>query len=284
MANGEALLSPISLSAAADGTPIANYRWSPGSAETVPRRGIYLLHGLSEYAGRYGHVAAWLAARGWEVAAHDHRGHGRSGGPRATIPRRNQLVLDAEERIAAFAAELQSAPIVLGHSMGGLIATLVAFRQQVEMAGLVLCSPAFRVELPRHMRCALKVLSVVAPNWRKHHDNYQPILTHDPVVTRQYLADPLVNRVITPRLAAFICESGPRAVALAPRLHCPTLLLVSGDDRVVSPEGSRAFAASAPKGLLTLRWYDDAWHELLNEAPAHAGPVFADLDAWLGQV
>ncbi|WP_376751092.1 serine aminopeptidase domain-containing protein, partial [Achromobacter mucicolens] len=94
---------------APDGTPLANYSWpaapnvpppiagledsgarpetagpgmaGPGMARPGKARpSIYLLHGLSEHAGRYDRLARWLTARGWDVGAHDHRGHGRSGG------------------------------------------------------------------------------------------------------------------------------------------------------------------------------------------------------------
>lgn len=271
------------MSDAADGTPLANYGWTP-ARRTQARRGIYLLHGLSEYAGRYEHVAAWLNARGWLVGAHDHRGHGRSGGKRASIDHPEQLIVDAEERIAAFAAELDEPPILLGHSMGGLIATHIGLRNQLELTGLVLCSPAFQIDLKTGTSLLLKLLSRAAPNLQLRHNNYQPILTHDPAITQAYREDPLVNRVITPRLAAFIHQGGPQAIAAAHSLPWPTLLLVAGDDRVVSPAGSRAFANAAAPGRLAVRWYDEAWHELLNEAPALARPVYADLDAWLAQV
>ena len=81
---------------APDGTPLANYSWPaapnvpppiaglehagarPGMARPgTARPSIYLLHGLSEHAGRYDRLARWLTARGWDVGAHDHRGHGR---------------------------------------------------------------------------------------------------------------------------------------------------------------------------------------------------------------
>ncbi|MGK0616750.1 alpha/beta hydrolase, partial [Bordetella bronchiseptica] len=46
---------------------------------------IYLLHGLSEHAGRYERLAGWLAARGWRVGAAAAAGW---GGARPPAPRR----------------------------------------------------------------------------------------------------------------------------------------------------------------------------------------------------
>ena len=59
--------------------------------------------------------------------------------------------------------------------------------------------------------------------------------------------------------------------------------MVAGDDSIVAAEGSRQFAQRAPAELLTLRWYDTAWHEIFNETAPIADPVYADLDEWLAR-
>lgn len=280
-------MSPISLTAADDGTPLANYRWDP-AATTLARagggRGVYILHGLSEYAGRYEALADWLTSRGWRVAAHDHRGHGRSGGRRAALRSANDLVHDAGQRLQAFTDELGTPPVVLGHSMGGLIAARLALDGATPLAGLVLLSPAFALHLGSLQRAALAGLARTLPGLPLAHRRARPQLTHDQVVADAYARDPLVNRWVTPRLAHFIATAGPAVVAQARQLQVRTLLLVAGDDRVVDAGGSRAFANAAPPGKVALRWYDQAWHELLHETAELARPVYADLDAWLAGV
>lgn len=269
---------------APDGTQLATYRWElPGHAGPG-QRSVYLLHGLSEYAGRYEHVAGWLNARGWQVGAHDHRGHGRSGGPRATLRHQDDLITDAEQQILAYTAETGRAPVLLGHSMGGLVAAHVALRGKVELAGVVLSSPALRLQLTASQRLKLAVVKRIAPNLRVAHGERQPPLSHDQAVVDAYVSDPLVNRVITGRLAAFLAERGQPAIDAAHSLRWRTLMLVAGADRVVDPSGSRDFAHSAAPGKLALRWYDHAWHEVLNETPEIAKPVYADLAAWLEQI
>ncbi|TSH98518.1 lysophospholipase [Verticiella sediminum] len=265
---------------ALDGTPLANYRW-PTPPGVQARGSVYLLHGLSEYAGRYEHVAAWLNARGWRVAAHDHRGHGRSGGKRASLRTADDLILDAERQVTAYTAETGEPPVLLGHSMGGLVATHVALRGNTELAGLVLSSPAFRLRLTKAQRAMLRIMRALAPSLHLPHGRRRSALTHDQAVIDAYLADPLTNRVITARLAGFLADQGEKAIAQAGQLRWRTLLLVSGADQIVDPTGSRAFADAAAPGRLALRWYDQAWHEILNETQELAAPVYADLEAWL---
>ena len=94
----------------------------------VARRGsILLVHGLGEHSGRYGHVAGRLAALGLEVCGYDLRGHGRSEGPRGSIPHSDALledlrhVFDELDRRGRAAGD-EAPPLLLGHSLGGTIA------------------------------------------------------------------------------------------------------------------------------------------------------------------
>lgn len=273
-------MSPNSYTLAADGTRLACYRW-PAAGPAPREGGIYLLHGLSEHMGRYEHLARDLTRRGWRVAAHDHRGHGQSGGPPASLRQQEDLVEDAAACISAWTEELGRPPVVLGHSLGALVALRLALRHRARVAGLVLASPPFMVRVPGWTRRALQWLAERHPDRRVPYGLTPARVSHDRQVVAAFKADPLVHRCITGRLARFIDQAGGEVLAEAAMLCHPTLLLVAGDDRIVAPEGSRLFAQRAPAGLLRLRWYDTAWHELFNETPAIAGPVYADLHRWL---
>lgn len=272
-----------------DGIALANYRWQVSSRHTAPhrpqvQRGVYILHGLSEYAGRYDALAGWLNSRGWDVAAHDHRGHGRSQGRRACLRQPDDLIRDAAQRLRAYAEQLGHPPILLGHSMGGLIAARLALQNDIPLSGLILLSPALGLHLGPVTRKLLHMLSIVTPHMRLRHRSHRPQLTHNQVAADTYARDPLVNKGVSPGLAQFIASEGPKVMQEAPRLQVRTLMLVAGDDRVVDPAACRAFFDAAPPGKIALRWYDQAWHELLHETPEIARAVYADIDAWLGGV
>ena len=50
-------------------------------------RVVQINHGLAEHAARYARFADFLAARGFHVYAHDHRGHGATKAPDAPLGR-----------------------------------------------------------------------------------------------------------------------------------------------------------------------------------------------------
>ncbi|WP_291841961.1 alpha/beta hydrolase [Maricaulis sp.] len=98
-------------------------------AEGTPRGIVHINHGLAEHAGRYARMAARLAARGYHVIAHDHRGHGKTeaadGGPRRFADKDgwNKLMQDVAAVHAEARRRWPGLPLVIfGHSMGSVIA------------------------------------------------------------------------------------------------------------------------------------------------------------------
>jgi alpha-beta hydrolase superfamily lysophospholipase len=265
-----------------DNAQLATYRWTP----TAPAagRGIYLLHGLGEHAGRYEAFGQWLAARGWTVAAHDHHGHGRSAGKRGVVRTATTLIEDAEFRVKQVAEELGAPLVLFGHSLGGLVAAQVALRNRVPLAGVVLSSPALAVRMKRWQHTLLDMMVGWAPNFRTGNGLDVSKLSHERAVADAYREDTLVHDRISARLAQAIEQGGKQAIAEASQLQHRTLLMVAGSDAIVDPTGSRRFADAATPGKLALRWYDRAYHEIFNESDDIAAAVRADLEAWLAEV
>jgi alpha-beta hydrolase superfamily lysophospholipase len=104
-------------------------------------------------------------------------------------------------------------------------------------------------------------------------------LSHDPDVVRAYDADPLVHDRVTARLVRFIRAGGAHVRSGTATWRVPTLLLWAGDDHIVAPAGSAAFAARAPRAVVSAERFDALWHEILNEREAE--PVYAALERWL---
>ncbi len=272
--------STLSTFTASDGDNLAVQDWP--LPDGIALRGVVLLvHGLGEHAGRYEQLARRLNGWGFAVRAYDHYGHGESGGARGGLPSTNRLVEDLGEMVdAARTRTPDGLPLVLlGHSMGGLVAAQYVARHPTQVDALVLSSPALGTRLNAFQRLLLRTLPAVVPNLPVGNGLDTRWLSHDPAVERAYRADPLVHDRITPRLAKFIADTGPQVVARARHWSVPTLLLYAGDDRLVDPQGSRAFARTAPPEVVRSVCFDALYHEIFNEQDPQ--PVVDALQQWL---
>ena len=169
--------------------------------------------------------------------------------------------------------------VLLGHSMGGLVASRFVAGRLRPVEGLVLSSPALDPGLSGAQKLLIGALYRLAPNLAVGNGLDASKLSHDPAVAAAYLADPRNHDRISARLARFIANNGPRVLAAAPRWRVPTLLMYAGADSLVRPAGSKAFAAAAPRDKVHSHAFDGLYHEIFNEADPSA--VFGTLKAWL---
>ena len=264
------------------GATLALRDW-PLPEGALPHALVLIVHGLGEHSGRYETVAQQLNGWGFAVRSFDLCGHGLSSGAPGSLPDENRLLDDLATVIdRSRAAVAPGLPIVLlGHSLGGLIAARFVSLKLRAVEGLVLSSPALDPGLNAFQKLLLATLPKIAPNLRVGNGLDASYLSHDPAVVAAYRADPLVHDRICARLALFIATAGAQTCALARHWTVPTLLIYAGQDRLVSPKGSRAFAAQAPASVLTSQCFEDLYHEIFNELdPA---PVFGALQQWLAQ-
>src|SRR6187200_1472381 len=83
---------------------------------------IAIAHGYAEHGGRYGNLVERLVPLGFAIYALDHRGHGRSEGPRGHVGRFAEFIADLHAFRVRVEEEQRGKPLfMLGHSMGGLI-------------------------------------------------------------------------------------------------------------------------------------------------------------------
>lgn len=265
-----------------DGLNIALFDW-PLPSRRRPRGVVLIVHGLGEHAWRYDPLAQRLNEWGFAVRAYDQRGHGDSGGPRGVLPDDDTLLDDLDEVLddtRRHIAQPWACPIILlGHSMGGVVAATWVLRGSAPVDALVLSSPALDAGIgPLHQRL-IALLYRWAPNLTLSNGLDPRQISHDPAVVDAYVKDKRVHDRISARLARFIDANGPRVVAAAPGWSVPTLLLYAGADRLVRPDGSRAFAAVAPRNVVTSQCLEGQFHEIFNEADPSA--AYRALKTWL---
>jgi alpha-beta hydrolase superfamily lysophospholipase len=276
-------LPPMPTLTTADGLTLQLREWPADDA----RGTVLVVHGLGEHIGRYAHVAAALKRCGRNVVGYDQRGHGESGGLRGRLGRPDALLRDLALVVDAVRARYPGPLVLLGHSMGGLVAArMVAGGLESKVPdwhrpvdALVLSSPALDAGLSGAQKALLAVLGPLAPNLAVGNGLAPEWMSRDPKVVAAYVQDPLVHDRATPRLVRFIVDGGELVRAHAARWRVPTLLMYAGSDRCVAPAGSAAFAAAAPKSVVTARIFAPLFHEIFNE-PEQAD-VFAALAAWL---
>ncbi|CAG1015158.1 acylglycerol lipase [Burkholderiaceae bacterium] len=268
----------------ADGLSLHVQHWPV----TGPARGVVLIvHGLGEHIGRYAHVARHLNGLGWNVVGYDHRGHGRSDGARGRLNAVDDLLQDLARVIDAARSEHPGTLVLLGHSLGGLIAARfvaeglapspAAWHRPVD--ALVLSSPALDPGMNAAQKMMLSMAEPLTPDLAVNNGLKPEWISRDPTVVEAYRRDPLVHDRVTPRLARFVIDGGEFARQHAPRWTVPTLLMYAGSDRCVAPRGSAAFAAAAPASVVTTREFPALFHEIFNEP--EQGEVLQFLTAWL---
>jgi alpha-beta hydrolase superfamily lysophospholipase len=268
-----------------DGLRLHGQAWPlPGA-----RGSVVIVHGLGEHIGRHAALALQLNAWGWQVVGFDHRGHGRSEGPRGGLAQADDLPRDLAQVIDAARAAWPGPLVLLGHSMGGLVAArFVAEGLKPEPSAwyravdaLVLSSPALDLGMNAGQKLLLGVLNRLAPGLAVGNGLNPAWISHDPAVVAAYVADPLVHDRITSRLVRSMLAGGALVHSLAPCWKLPTLLLWAGSDSCVAPAGSEAFAAAAPAGTVRAQCFTPLFHEIFNEPEKDS--VFAALGSWLAE-
>lgn len=254
--------------------------WRAWLPEGGARATILLVHGYGEHSGRYEHVGERYCARGFAVVAPDHRGHGRSEGARGHVDRFEEYVADLHALRVRVAMDDRPI-IVIGHSMGGLIAIHYALRHGADLAGLCLSSPALGIiaEPTLVLRALARILAVVLPRASFQGTVDPALLSHDVGVGLAYASDPMVHRRASARFYVELKRAMADAHARAAEIDLPTLVLQAGDDRLTDPAATAAFAAAMRSEVTRAIVYPGFFHEIFNEVQKDR--VFADLDAWL---
>ena len=236
------------------GGTIVGRRWQGDRADYV----VLLVHGYGEHSGRYEHVAQRLVDDGAVVYALDHVGHGRSEGERVLIEDFERVCEDVHLLEGRARAEHPRLPIVLiGHSMGGLIAARYAQRFGDGLSAVVLSGPVLGSWAAAEALLGVEQIpdTPIDPS----------TLSRDPAVGEAYVADPLVWHGPFKRPTVEAIVHTMHTVTEGGQIDGPILWLHGEEDQLVPIGPSRkAFAALGGRHASS-KTYPGARHEIFNE-------------------
>lgn len=252
------------------------------------RAAVLVTPGFSEHIGRYVEVAEAWAEAGFLVAVYDARGHGDSAGRRAHIERFADYTGDLVALLAHLEEQREwralGKPILFGHSMGGLISTLVAIENPDRVRALAVSSPFYGQALatPRWKVALGRLVSGFWPTYTDVTGITGIMVTHDDERARAIDQDPKRLARVTARWFTEVEWAQRRVLELAPRLELPYFCLAAAEDCIADVATTRRVferIASQDKELRVLPGQRHELHQEVERA-AHIAAYAERFLAW----
>lgn len=251
---------------ASDGASIRYKSWIPqGGAQ----RALVLLHRGHEHADRWDSVVPGLNMPETAIFAWDARGHGESEGKRGHATCFMQYVRDLADFFAHIKKEYdigEEQIVLVAHSVGAVIAATWVHDYAPQLAGLVLATPAFDVNLivPGALT-SIRLLLKVKPDAIIKSYVQGAWLTRDTAAAQAYDADTKISKDISARILVDLFDASQRVISDAMVMDRPLLFFSATADRVVTRASLNRFFTNygaTDKEHITL---PDARHAIFHD-------------------
>jgi alpha-beta hydrolase superfamily lysophospholipase len=239
--------------ASRDGTKLTVHEWAP--PRLIAGKPVALfLHGIGMHGEPYASVAAGFTLRNIPFIVPDLRGHGRSEGVRCELATPQVMRADIGAVFNWIHKRYPDAPVVLlGDSMGGVIAADYAWRGEQPLAGLALIVPEGKLRPSTQSSGFLKAR----------------------------LADRLALQEVKLSYLTTIKEMQMERSRAAADIRVPLFVCVAEKDQVIDNTSVRRFFdhAGTPKDAKTWLKLEGAYHTVCWDP---ATPFFIDeLTQWI---
>ena len=249
---------------------------------STPKAIVVIAHGLGEHSGRYQHVAEFLNQHAYSVTALDHQGHGQSPGQKGHINSFEDYIADLYDFIELTKEQNPNQEIyLLGHSMGGLIATGYVLRHK-NIDKVIISAPPYGVP-GKGAQIQLKIGAFFGKFLSKtsvpNNLNASTVCSTQSVVDA-YIADDLVHDQITLGWGRAFLTEQKYILSNLGRINTPLLMLLPQADIITDPVATDNCFKQMPQENKTIKYYPDSFHEVLNEEID--GPrALQDIIEWL---
>ncbi|MCF2496734.1 alpha/beta hydrolase [Dyadobacter chenhuakuii] len=249
---------------------------------TKPKGIVILVHGLNSHSEYYHNFARQLNDNRYEVYALDLRGRGKSEGERFYISDYLDVIADIDQLVDIARCEHTTQPIfLLGHSAGGVFASVYAVLHQVKLKGLISESFAFHLPVPGFALAIMKFLGYIIPHTRLVKLKNEDFSREKSVVERMN-SDPLLRNEKQPaKTMQQLLLAGEYLEKQMTEISLPLLILHGTADKATNPSGSQYFMENASSTDKQLKLYEGHFHDLLNDK--YNAIIVNDIVRWLNE-
>lgn len=230
---------------------------------------ILCVHGYAEHIGRYLEIERFFVERGFSFHIMENRGHGKSVGQRGHIDKFDIFIEDLHVFRQMIDAKIGNKILFgLGHSNGSLILARYAIKYGDGIKGVVLSGLPIRSSAkinPIKFNTGIFLASFMPKLTLPSTELDPQTLCHDKKIVEDYIADPLVHKVMSLGFVKEFFGSMRNLLDRAPEFKIPVLFQHGGDDRACDPTAAREFyekISSTDKQIIV---YDGLYHEIFNE-------------------
>jgi alpha-beta hydrolase superfamily lysophospholipase len=267
-----------------DGLNLDIHIWEPETPKAV----LLAIHGALVHAGDYEIPALYFKEKGIATVAIDMRGHKQD---KIYIKNFELYVEDTNDFLQWTQKAYPDIPIfVMGHSMGGLIATHLGIKyaaNEPRIKGYIISSPYYEnaIKVPPIMIPLIKIFSKIIPKAVIPGPDLTDLLTRDKALTDRHRKDAEIGlRSLKPtmRFGAELLKAQKWVKENFSSWNHPTFAVVAGADQVADyKESERQFKSMDPK-LITYLFHKDNYHE--NFFEINRQETFDKIYEWIGKV
>ncbi len=269
---------------ATDGEPLILHIWEPKTVDAV----IFAIHGGLAHAGDYVTPAKFFMEHGFCTIAPDLRGHKKE---KVDIKKFDLYVQDSLDVLKWIREHYPQKPIyIMGHSMGGLIATIMGLKfptKMEEIKGFVFSSPYYRnaVKVAKILEVLSGFLAFILPKMKVPTEDFVDFLTHDEEITKRHREDEnkgLRGKFVTVRWANEILKAQKYVDKHISEWKFPAYYVLSGQDKLTDTPAAKQMISRIKSDLVKLRIEPDNYHENFNEL--NREEIFKDIFEWMKQL